>query len=102
MAGAHDAEVAVVDGRDLHDVEPFGGCDHGCIDGAEWKVVVLGDESGDAEQVTGVHGFQREVAGGEITEEPYFRAPSKPSRDQVGNLGQNERWDDQRARMCFE
>jgi len=59
---AHDAEVSVIDGRDLGDVESFGCRNDRGIDGAEREVVILGDELGDTQQVGGVNRFEREVA----------------------------------------
>jgi hypothetical protein len=49
VGGAHDAEVAVIDGRYLRDVESFGGRDDRGIYGAKRKVVVLRDKFGDAD-----------------------------------------------------
>ena len=97
MWRAHDAEVAVIDGRYVGDVESFGGCDDGSINGAEWKVVVLRDELSDSYQVNGVNWLKREVAGRKVAQEPDFRAAIQAGRDQVGDLGKNKRWDDQRA-----
>jgi hypothetical protein len=97
VGGAHDAEVAAIDCRYLCDVESFGGRDDGRINGAERKVVVLRHKLSDSYQVTGVNWFEREVAGRNIPQEPDFGLPSQASRDQVGHLGKNKRWDDQRA-----
>jgi hypothetical protein len=99
---AHDAEVAVIDGRYLDDVESFGGRDDGGIHGAERKVVVLRDELGDSEEVDRVNWLEGEVAGREVTKEPDFWLPTQAGRDEVGDFGENERWDDQRARVGLQ
>lgn len=102
MGRAHDAEVAMIDGRYVGDVESFGGRDDGGIYGAERKVVVLRDELGDSDQVDGVNSLEGEVAGCEVTKETDFRLPTEVGRDEVGDFGENERWDDQRARVGLQ
>lgn len=49
----------------------------GGIDGAERKVVVLRDELGDSDQVTGVDWLEGEVARREVTTEPDLWLPTQ-------------------------
>lgn len=102
MARADDIEVAAVERRHFGDVEPLGGGDHRGIDGAERQVAVLGDELGDADRVAGVQRLDREGAGGEITEEANLRLPAEPGADQVDDLGDDERGEDERTWVGFE
>jgi hypothetical protein len=52
--------------------------------------VVLGYELGDPDQVGGVDGLQREVAGGEVSEESDFGLPAESRGEQVDNFGDDE------------
>lgn len=76
MSRAHDSEVAVVKRRDVQDAKAFGCRDDGCVDRSEREIVVTGDELGNTQQVRRLDGFDREVPGSEIAEEPDFRLPA--------------------------
>jgi len=102
MSRADDAEVATVEGRDFGGVEPLCRGDHRRVHGAEWQVAVLGDELGDADRVAGVQRLDREGADGEITEEANLRLPAEPGADQVDDLGDDERGEDERTCVGFE
>lgn len=97
-----DGEVAAVDGGNLSYAQSLG-CGHDrCIDGAERQVAVPGDEFSNAEPIGGSHRFNAEGAACQVPEEAHLGFRTQTSREQVGNLGEHERGDDQRARMCFE
>jgi len=97
MPRADDAEVAAVERRHFGGVEALRRGDHRGIDGAERQVAVLGDELCDADGVARVQRLDREAAGGEVAEEADLRLPAQPSADQVGDLGDDERGEDEGA-----
>jgi hypothetical protein len=80
----------------------LGGSDHRRVDRAELQLVVARDELGDSHWIRGVDGLERQHSGGEIAEEPDLRLPAEMRRDQIGDLGDHERRDDQRPGMSFE
>jgi hypothetical protein len=94
--------MAVVERGDIRDADPFGGRDHGRVHGAEREVVVAGDELGDSEQVCRVDGLEREVPGCQVAEESDLGLPAEATREQVGDLGDDEARDEQWAGMRFE
>ncbi len=94
MGGPHDSEVAVVEGGDVDDPPAFGSGDDGRVDAAERQVVVAGDEFGDPDQVGGMDGLKREVAGGEVSEEPDFGPPAESRGEQVDNFGDDKTRDE--------
>lgn len=102
MPRAHHAEVPPVDCRNLRLTEAFGCCDDGGIDGAERQVVVLRDQLDHPESVSGVHWFECESAVGEVTQKAGFGLPAEPRAEQIGDLGDDERGNDQRTRMRLE
>lgn len=60
------------------------------------------DELDDSHEVTGVNWLKREVAQRKVAEESGFCLPSQAACDQIGNLGQNQRWHDQRTRVGLQ
>jgi hypothetical protein len=102
MPRTDDAEVAAVERRHFGGVKPFRCRDHRSVDGAEWQVAVFGDELGDADRVAGMQRLDREAATGEVAEEANLGLPAQPGCDQVGDLGDDERGDDEGARMGLE
>jgi hypothetical protein len=94
--------MAAVERRHFGGIEPFRCGDHRSVDSAERQVAVLGDELSDANGVAGVQRLDREVAFGEIAEEANLGLPAQPGFDQVGDLGDYERGEDERARVGFE
>jgi hypothetical protein len=102
MPRPHDAEVAAVERRHFGRVEPLGHGDHRGVDGAQRQVAVLGDELGDADRVACVQRLDEEVTGGEVAEEANLRLPSESGADQIGDLGDDERGEDERPRMGLE
>jgi hypothetical protein len=99
---AYDAEVAAIEGRNLGDAVPFGRRNHRRIYGSKRQVVVAGHELRHPEEVRRVYRLEREVACRQVTEETHLRLPAKASGKQVGNLGDDQARDDQRARMRLE
>jgi hypothetical protein len=49
-----------------------------------------------------VDGLEREVAGGQVSEESDLGLPAKAGGEQVGNLGNDETRDEQRPGMRLE
>ncbi len=99
---SYDAEMAAVERGDLGEAVAFRGCDDGGVDGPERQVVVRRYEFGDPEWVGGVDGLDGEVSAGEVAEEAHLGLPVQTSCDQVGDLGDDERRDDQWSRVRFE
>lgn len=64
--------------------------------------MVAGDKLGDAERVGRVEWFDRECARGEVAEESDFGLPAESCADQVGDFGDHEDRDDQRAGVALE
>jgi len=95
----NDAEVVAVEGCHFSGVEPFGRNNHRGIDGAERQVAVLGDELRDADGVAGMERLNREVASSQIAEETDLGLPAETRLDQIGDLGDGEGGDDERAGM---
>jgi hypothetical protein len=97
-----DAEMATIEGRDFGGVEPLRRSDHRGVDGAERQVAVFGDELGDADRVAGMERLDREAATGQIAEEADLGLPAETRLDQVGDLGDDEGGDDERAGMGLQ
>jgi hypothetical protein len=102
MPRANDAEVAAVEGRDLGGIEPLRCGDHRGVDGAEWQVAVFGDELSDTDGITGMQPLDREASAGEVAEEANLGLPAQPGCDQVDDLGDDERGEDERTWVGFE
>jgi len=102
MPRTDDAEVAAVERRHFGDVEPLRCRDHRGVDGAERQVSILGDELRDADGVAGMQRLDREAAAGEVAEEANLGLPAQPGCDQVGDLGDDERGEDEGAWVGFE
>jgi hypothetical protein len=102
VAWANDAEVAAVERRHFGDVEALGRGDHRGVHGPERQVAVLGDELRDADGVAGMQRLDREASAGEIAEEANLGLPAQPGCDQVGDLGDDERGEDEGAWVGFE
>lgn len=98
MVRADDAEVAAIDRRDLDDAESFGSCDDRRVDGAQRQVAVARNKLGDPEDVGGVGVLEDEV-GVQIAEEAHLGLPTEACREQIADLGDDERWYDKWAGM---
>ena len=102
MPRADDAEMATVKRCHFGGVEALGSGDHRGVNGAERQVAILGDELCDADGVARVQRLDRKAAAGEIAEEANLCLPAQPSADQVGDLGDDERGEDEGAWVGFE
>jgi hypothetical protein len=102
MERPHDGEVTAVQRRDFSDLEAFGRSDNGCIDGAERQVVILGNQLGDAQQVSRADWLKGEGTGGQVAKEADLRLPAEPCTEQVRDFGEDERRDDQRSGMRLQ
>jgi hypothetical protein len=102
MSWAYDAEMAVVHGRDVGDIETLGGDNDRRVNGSEREIPIGRDEFGDSQPVAGRNGLDRERPGGEIAEEADlgFRAEARPQ--EVGDLCHDKDWDDERTRVGLE
>ena len=94
MPRVDNTEVAPIERRHFGGVEPLRG-DHRGVDGTERQVAVFGDELGDADRVAGVQRLDREAAAGQIPQEADLSFPAETRLDQVGDLGDDERRDDE-------
>jgi hypothetical protein len=102
MVGAYDGEVAPVDSRDLGDAQALGRGDDRRIDGAQRQVAVARDQLGDPQPVRDRYWLNSERATGEIAEEADLRLGPEASREQMDDLGDDERRDDERARVSLQ
>jgi len=102
MSRADDTEVAAVEGCHFSGLKPLRCRDHRGVYGAERQVAVLGDELRDADGVAGMQRLDREAAAGEVAEEANLGLPAQPGCDQVGDLGDDERGEDEGAWVGFE
>ena len=93
----HDAEVPPVQGGDLGGAQPLRGGDHRSVNGAERQITVFADELGDAHRIGSVQLLDCEVPVGEVAEEADLGLPAQPRGEQVGDLGDDEGGDDERA-----
>ena len=77
-ARSDDGEVPSVERCDVVGAEPLGGSDHGCVDRAEWQVVVARHQLGDAQPVRRRYWFSDQIACSEITDETNFGLDGQP------------------------
>jgi len=66
------------------------------------QVAVQGGQLNDAQPIGGNHGLDAERAACEVAEEAHFGFRTETITEQVGNLGDDEHGDDQRAGVRFE
>ena len=102
MFRAHDGEVSPVQCSDYTNIQSFGQRDYGSIDRPERQVTVPPHELGDPQPIARLNGHHQKVACREITEEADFSGPAETSLEKVGNLGDDELWDDKWSRVSFE
>jgi hypothetical protein len=102
VIGADHPEVAAVHRGDVADVPALGYGDDRRVYCPERQIAICGNELGDAEPIAGWHRLDREGATGEVAEEADLGLDTKPGRQQVGDFGDNEDRDDERARMALE
>lgn len=102
MSRPHHAEVAPVHCCDLGFAEALGCRDNRGVDRPERKVVVLRHQLDHAKGVGRVEGFKHEGAIGEVAEEASFRLPAQACAEQVCDLRDNERRNDERAWMRLQ
>lgn len=87
---------------DLGDAVAFSGCDDRGVDCPEGEVVVGGYELGDPQRVRGVDRLDDEVAGGQVAQEAHLGLPTEATGEEVGDLRDDERGNDQRPRVGFQ
>jgi hypothetical protein len=97
----NDAEVTAVKGRYLGMGETFCRGDDRSVCSAERKIAITGNEVSDPQEISGVKGLDDE-AGGEIAQEAYLDLPAEACAEQIADLGDDERGDDQRAGVGFQ
>jgi hypothetical protein len=98
----NDGEVLTIERRDAAFIKPLRGGNHGCVNGAERQITIASDEFRNPQPVGRSDGFDGEFACGEVCQETHLRLETNPGAEQVNDLGDNERRDDQRARMRLE
>jgi hypothetical protein len=102
VAGTYDREVPPVDRRDFGDTETLGRGDDRRVDRAKRQVAIARDQLGDTDPVRCRHRLDLEGAGREIAEEADLGLGAEARRQQVDDLGDDQRWDDQRAGMGLQ
>lgn len=91
-----------VGGGDLCDAQALGGGDDRRVDRVERKVAVVAYELGDPKQVRGVDRLENQRPPGEIAEKANLRLPAEARGDQIGDLGDDKRGNDQRPWVSLE
>ena len=102
MVRPNDREISPIECRQLSHVQPLGGGDNGCVDRAEGQISIAAHELGDPEPIRGSHRFDDECTRREIAEEAHLGVDSKSAADEIRDLGDDERRDDERARVVQE
>lgn len=102
MPRPHNAEMTAVERCHFRGAKPLGHGDHGSVDCAQRQIAVLGYELSDADRVLCVQWLDEEVAGGQVAKEADLGLPSKAGPDQIGDLGDDQRGEDERSRMGLE
>ena len=102
MVWAYDGEVAPVDSRDLGDAQAFSRGDDRRVHGAQWQVAVARDQLGDPQPVRDRHRLNGERASGEVAEEADLGLCAQASREEIGDLGDDQGRDDERAGVGLE
>jgi hypothetical protein len=102
VSGAHDGEVAAVEGGDLGDLEPLCRRHHRGVDCSQWQVLVAPHEFSYSKPVLAGHGLSDQISGSEVSEEADFGFYTEPACQQVGHLGHDQYRHDQRTRVRLE
>lgn len=99
---AYHGEVAEIECRHFGHAKALGCSDDRCVDGAKGKVVVARDQLCDSQDVLGVDRLQAHLASREVAEESSLGLPAETAGYEVGDLGNDEGWDDQGAGMSLQ
>ena len=102
VAGAYDAEVAVVKGADLDGSQAFGDGHQACVGAAQREVGVGVDELGHPGPVAGGECFDGDGAGGDAAVERCFGGRADLTVDQPAGLGDDQGGGDQRPGVLFD
>lgn len=102
MARPHDAEVPSIECRDLGYLEPLGGRYDGRIHRAKREIAVSGGQLRHAQPVGREHRLWGQRAGSKVAEKANFGLDPETRRNQVGDLGDDKDWNQQRPRMLLE
>ncbi len=97
MTWANDGEVTAVERRQSLDTEPLaGGHDRG-VENAERQVTVLLEQIDDACPIEGLDRLDQNLAVTQGAGKRLLRRRADATTEEVGDLGDDERRDDQRA-----
>src|SRR5690242_13495997 len=102
VARAHHSKVATVECRHFARAEALSCGDHRCVDGAKRKLVIARDQLRNAQDVRGLDRLQAHLAGSKVTEKSGLSLPAETTCDQVSDLCDDERGNDQRAGMSLQ
>ena len=94
--------MTAVEGRHLGRPEPLGGRDDRGVHRAEGQIVVPGDQLGDPDRIVCVQWLDDEGACGKVAEKTDLGLPAEPGADQIGDLGDDEGGEDERAGMGLQ
>jgi len=92
--------VATVERRNGRLVETLCGRNHGSINGPEWQVLVLMDELGNTQPITGSDWFDAEIATREISKKSDLGIRSQSRANEVDNFGYDQCGDEERLRVA--
>lgn len=97
MIRAYDGEVASVDSCDLGDADAFSRGHDRRIHRAQRQVAVARDQLRNPYPVRDCHRLNRECATGEVAEEADLGLRAEAGREQIDDLGDDQRRNDERA-----
>jgi hypothetical protein len=99
---SNDRELTPIKRGELGDPESLTRSDEGSVDGAEREVLIGRDQLCDPQPIGCRHWLSDQVAGRNVAEESDLCARAKARLEEVRDLGDDERWHEQRAGMFFE
>lgn len=102
MDRADDAEVAPVEGGNGPRAEPLGSANHRGVDGAQRQIAVDRDELGDPQQVARFDWLENQLTGREVFEQADLSLVPSTPREQVRDLCQAQRGNEEGTRMLVE
>lgn len=101
VAGAHDAEVAAVEGCDDIDLQPLGHRDDAGVDQPQWKIGVGGDQVGGPHPI-GVDQIDASLLRRRGPEEEGLHLRTEPALEKPGGLYEHRDRDGELARTPRE
>jgi hypothetical protein len=102
VPGTNHGEVPAIQRGDLPRFEALTEGDDRRVNGPKRQIPVHADQFRDAQPVPRCDGLDDEVPHGQVPEETQLSRRAQPGRDELGNLCDDQRRDQQRSRMLRE